>query len=40
MRFQREIALQSIVNLKGANENGIVIEMIKHVTSAFKERLI
>ena len=32
--------LHSMTNLKDADENGIVIEMIKHATSTFKESLI
>ena len=34
------IVLQSMANLKDIDENGIVIEVIKHVTSTFKERVI
>ena len=42
-QFQMEeldIALQSMVNLKSADESGIVIEMVKHATNTFKENLV
>ena len=42
-KFQIEeldIALQGMANLKDANEHGIIIEMVKHVTRTFKETLI
>ena len=32
--------MQGIVNLKGADEHGIVIEMVKHATRTFKESLV
>ena len=41
--FQMEeldIALQSMTNLKSADESGIVIEMVKHAANTFKESLI
>ena len=42
-KFQIEeldIALQGMANLKGADEHGIDIEMLKHATRTFKEHLI
>ena len=35
----RCVILQAIANLKGVDENGIVIEMIKYATSSFKQLL-
>ena len=35
-----ETALKSMKNLRGADESGIVVEMIKHSSISFKENLL
>ena len=38
--FPLEIVLKGILNLRGTDENNIMVEMIKHSSISFKERLL